>query len=190
MSKFAKQKLMQHYQHLLETMINDNDFKRYFGDDVSKKIIKYSDLNKYSNINQLLPNDTDYRIILTENQPNVGHWCAVLKYKNIIEWWDSYGVKPDGEFKYIPSSVRNALGQGGNRLSQLLKTKSPNQQVYYNKKRFQSGADGINTCGRWTIARVLSMLCGWELDDFIDKVEEKSAETGKPFDILVCDWIK
>jgi len=34
------------------------------------------------------------------------------------------------------------------------------------------------------------MLVGYELDDFINKVDEKCEETGKPPDILVCDWIK
>jgi hypothetical protein len=34
------------------------------------------------------------------------------------------------------------------------------------------------------------MKLGWELDDFINKVDEKSSETGKPSDILVVDWIK
>jgi len=33
------------------------------------------------------------------------------------------------------------------------------------------------------------MRIGWELDDFINKVDEKMDETGKPSDILVCDWI-
>jgi hypothetical protein len=34
------------------------------------------------------------------------------------------------------------------------------------------------------------MKMGYELDDFIQKVEDKCEETGKPSDIIVCDWIK
>jgi len=30
---------------------------------------------------------------------------------------------------------------------------------------------------------------GYELDDFIQKVDDKVEETGKPPDILACDWI-
>jgi hypothetical protein len=71
-----------------------------------------------------------------------------------------------------------------------LKTKYPNSKIYYNKKKFQENNDAVATCGRWVIARILAFQCGYELDDFINKVMEKSEETGKPPDILVCDWIQ
>jgi hypothetical protein len=192
MSKISKekQKIMDHYKKLLATMIDDNDICRWLGSDAREKIIKYSDLKNYNSINDLIPEEKGFRIILTESSPNCGHWCAVLKYKDILEWFDSYGVKVDGEFKYIPKIVRKMLGQDGDVLTYLLtKTKRPNQNVYYNKRRLQSNAENINTCGRWVIARILSMLLGFELDDFINKVDEKIEDTGKPSDILVCDWI-
>jgi len=190
MSKYAKDKQMNYYKGMLEKMIDDTDITRWLGGEAKNKIVKYSELKNYRTINDLMPEATDYRIILTESKPNCGHWCAVLKYKDILEWFDSYGVKPDGEFKYIPKIMRKMLGQEGNILSKLLtKTKNSNQKVYYNKKRLQSGADGVNTCGRWCLARILSMKVGYELDDFIEKVDEKSEETGKPPDILACDWI-
>jgi len=190
MSKLSKERQMAHYKKMLETMIDDTDISRWLGADAKDKIVKYSDLKNYHTINDLLPDATDYRIILTESKPNVGHWCCVLKYKDILEWFDSYGVKPDGEFKYIPKMVRRMLGQDGNVLTKLLvNTKRPNQNVYYNKRRLQSGEDGINTCGRWCLARILAMRVGYELDDFIQKVDDKVEETGKPPDILACDWI-
>lgn len=191
MSKLKKEKTLEHYKMMLNKMIDDTDIGRYFGEDARQnKIVKYSDLKNYQSINQLLPEDTDFRIILTESKPNCGHWTCVMKYKNILEWFDSYGVKPDGEFRYINKMVRTMLGQDGNVLTKLLKeTKTPDQKVYYNKRRFQNGADGVNTCGRWCIARILAMRIGYELDDFINKVDEKCEETGKPPDILVCDWI-
>jgi hypothetical protein len=71
----------------------------------------------------------------------------------------------------------------------LKEGKRKDQKVFYNKRRFQIIDDRINTCGRWCVARVLAMLVGYELDDFINKVDEKCEETGKPPDILVCDWI-
>jgi hypothetical protein len=33
------------------------------------------------------------------------------------------------------------------------------------------------------------MKCGYELDEYIAKVEQKVAETKKPSDILIIDWI-
>jgi hypothetical protein len=113
----------------------------------------------------------------------------VLKYGDIIEWFNSYGTAPEYDFKFIPSFTKHLLGQGGNLLTKLLKTKRKDQKLYYNKKKLQQIADGVNTCGRHCIARILAMLVGYELDEFIQKIEDKVEETGKPPDILVIDWI-
>lgn len=182
-----KQKVIEHYQKELARMVSDSDFKRYFGVDFEP--MKYSELNEYSDIDEIIPEEKGFRIFLTEQRPNVGHWTALLKYGDVWEWFDSYGVRPDGEWKYIPTVIRNALGQGGNILTNLLKTKYPNAKIYYNKKKFQKNNDAVATCGRWCIARILAFQMGYELDDFINKVEEKVEETGKPSDILVVDWI-
>ena len=71
-------------------MLSDTDFERYFGSGVKQKIIKYSDLAHYPTMQDLLPEEKDYRIVLTENKPNSGHWCALLRNGNNYEWWDSY----------------------------------------------------------------------------------------------------
>lgn len=186
-SKKEKERVIQHYKTELGKMLSDSDFSRYFGDG---KVIKYSDLANYNNINDLLPNDKDFRIILIESSVNQGHWVAVMKYGDILEYFNSYGTKMEHDFKFIPTMVKHLLGQGGNLLTNLLKTKGKDQKVYYNKKRLQEINDNVNTCGRWVVCRILAMLMGYELDDFINKVEEKEEETGKPSDILVCDWAK
>lgn len=187
MSKQQKEKLYNYYETELKKMFSDSDFKRYFGDG---KVIKYSELGNYHSINELLPNDKDFRIILVESKYNQGHWTAIMKYGDIIEWFNSYGTKPEYDFKFIPSFTKYLLGQGGNALTKLLNTKDKRQKVYYNKKKLQVIDDNINTCGRWVTARILGMLVGYELDDFINKVEDKVEESGKPTDILVVDWVR
>ena len=99
----TKKKMIEHYETQLGKMFSDGDFKRYFGDD---KVIKYSDLSNYSTINELLPLEKDFRVILVESKYNEGHWVALLKYGDIIEWWNSYGTKPEYDFKFIPTPVR------------------------------------------------------------------------------------
>ena len=187
MSKKDKEAIQRYYTTELEKMFSDADFSRYFG---PGKLIKYSDLAEYPTINDLLPNDKDFKIILIESQYNQGHFCALLKYGDIIEYFNSYGTRPEHDFKFIPSLTKHLLGQGGNLLTKLLKTKRPNQKIYYNKKKLQKIADGVNTCGRHVIARALAMMVGYELDDYIKKVEDKVEDTGKPADILMVDWIK
>lgn len=183
----SKKQMIEYYEKELAKMFSNSDIDRWLGEG---HIIKYSDLADYSNINELLPNDRDFKVILIESSVNQGHWVAVMKYGNILEFFNSYGTTLEHDFKFIPTMVKHLLGQGGNLLTKLMKTKDKGQKIYYNKKKLQKINDDINTCGRWVVARCLSMKIGWELDDFINKVEDKTKETGKAPDILVCDWIK
>lgn len=182
----TKKQLIEHYQKELKKMFSNDDIDRWLG---GGHIIKYSELADYPTINDLLPNDKDFKIILIESSVNQGHWVAIMKYGNIIEYFNSYGTKPEYDFKFIPTMVKHLLGQGGNILTNLLKTKEKGQKIYYNKKKLQKIDDNINTCGRHVVARILSMKLGYELDDYINKMEDKMEETGKPSDILIVDWI-
>lgn len=187
MSEIRKQKLINHYTKCLEYMMTDLDFKRYFGDDVP--ILKYSELGNYNNIQELLPEDKSFVIVLTESEYNSGHWCVLMRYGNTIEWFDAYGVHPEGELSFIPKAVKKMLGQDKYYLSRLLETMPSNMKFVYNNKKFQVLKDGVNTCGRWVVARILMMRFGYTLPEFIEKLKRKKRETSKPYDILMCDWI-
>lgn len=186
-----KQKVINHYRKCLETMVSDVDFERFLGPDVKNKIFKYSELADVENLDDILPKERDYLILLTENKRNEGHWCCLMKYNNLFEWFDSYGGtkagKPDGELSFISKAVKVMLGEDKHYLSRLLKKSGC--KVIYNKEKFQSLSDGINTCGKWTLARLISFNCGFTLADFQTKVNESCEKTGKPPDIIVCDWI-
>ena len=64
------------------------------GDDVIRKylpncrILKYSQFRDFNNIEDILPHDKDYCIILYENQPNSGHWTAIMRFDDRIEYFD------------------------------------------------------------------------------------------------------
>jgi hypothetical protein len=193
--KKQKEKLMEHYTKCLSNMISDADFYRYFSPEIKDKIIKYSDLANYQSIYQLLPKKNDFCIILTEMKENEGHWCSLLRYpykgKDCIEWFDSYGVRPDGELDYIPSFVKKMLGENTHYLSGLIQTIDPSTTDFvYNKSKLQALQDGINTCGRWVICRILMMQFGYNLEEFDEFIHRQSHDLEKPPDILMCDWIK
>jgi len=188
MSNGAKRNLIAKYQRLLSTMLSDDDMEHYIGGSKAK-ILKYSELANYNNLADLLPENRDYRIILTESKRNCGHWCCIVRDGKTITWFDSYGVKPDGELRFIPTEVRRMLGETEHQLTRLFKTADPGEQIIYNKKKFQSLDDSVDTCGRWTIAFIAMNQLGYTLEDFIDKIEQISEDTGKPPDIIVCDWI-
>ena len=60
----TKKQITEHYQKELAKMLSDSDIDRWVG---KGHIIKYSDLADYSNINELLPNDKDFKIIILLN---------------------------------------------------------------------------------------------------------------------------
>lgn len=186
-----REKLIDHYTKCLAYMVSDVDFQRWFGGDVASKIIKYSDLEHVQDIDELLPAKKDFIIILTENKKNEGHWCCLLKYDGLLEWFDPYGGvsgKPDGELSFISKAMKIVLHEDKHYLTRLLKESG--KKVIWNKEEFQSLSDGVNTCGKWTIARIVMLNCGYTLKEFQDKIKQKMEETGKPPDIIMCDWIK
>ena len=75
---------------LINKALSDEDIQRILGGDA--KIIKYAELGNLYDIDQLLPEEKDYCIILYEDRPNRGHWTALLKYNNLYEHFDSYGT--------------------------------------------------------------------------------------------------
>ena len=100
-------------------MFSEPDFKRYF--EIEGKILKYSELSRYTNIEELLPHDKDFKIILTETEPNTGHWCCLLRKDKKVIWYDSYSVPPDGELKFIPRMMNKMLNQEVHQIHRLFK---------------------------------------------------------------------
>lgn len=188
----SKQAVIEEYKRRLKTMLSDNDMRAFLGQDAGDKILKFSDLENYDNLDDLLPEKNDYRIILTETKRNSGHWCCLLRYNNkgtdTIEWFDSYSGKPDSELKFIPTAIKNMLGENKHHLTRLVKN-TGGKRIIYNKKRFQELNDDVDTCGRWVVARIMTAKLGYNLEDFANKLEQVSTNTGKPYDIIVCDWV-
>lgn len=132
---------------------SDADFRNYFGEEVNSHIIKYSQLKNYKNISQLLRGDGDYRIMLYEQTENSGHWVLMLRYGNVIEYFDSYANKPNEPLKW--SKDMNAkLDQYPEYLDRLLLNQNK-FQVIYNTYPFQSEFNDSGTCGKHVLLRLI-----------------------------------
>ena len=130
-----------------------------------------------------------YKIILIEEQPNKGHWVCILRYGKTIEAFDSYSGTIDNELKFIPEVMKRMLGEDKKHLGRLLKDVK-DRQVIYSKKRLQKLEDGINTCGRWVILRILMMKeFFYTLQEFLDFIQKSVEETEMTPDELVASWI-
>lgn len=154
------------------------------------KIIKYSELKNYKCLQDLLPAPFDFKVILIETAQNSGHWCCVIRMKDVIECFNSYGIGIDTEFKYIPNFIEKMLGEDKRYLSMLIKKCSCPFSVISNTYRFQSKSPDVATCSRWVILRIETARMGYALKDFVNMIEKQTAETDLPTDILVLDYVR
>jgi hypothetical protein len=169
----------------IQTSLTDGDIKKYFPD---IQTLKYSDLKNYSNIDELLPNDRDFKIILIEQDNNLGHWVCVMKYGDTIEYFNPYGLRVDNDKKWVGRVKNVMLGQSQDVLSEMMEA-SPYKCIY-SKKRFQKLKADINTCGRWVILRIICMKdLSMNIKEFQKFIKSGTESTQLPKDALVCLYI-
>ena len=136
-------------------------------------VLKYNELCHFDSLP--LP-----MVILYETEPNFGHWVAVLETPEGIEHFDSYGIIPDNELKWINPKFRTASGQDVKYLLRMLYDSG--KDINYNTYRFQ-GRDS-STCGRWAILRIL--FSDMTNDDFAKAIKYAAKKLKINKESLVC----
>lgn len=169
--------------------LGDDDIKFYLPD---AKIITYSDLKKYKSIDELLPNNKSYAIILYEYEKNKGHWTCIMKYCDTIEFFDSLADcgAPDSELKWNSAETNKKLGYNKPYLTNLLK--KSNYDVIYNKLKLQkeNKKDIINTCGRHCVFRILNMRDkNMDLLAYLKFLNDVKNETGDDYDDIITHLV-
>lgn len=116
------------------------------------KIVTYPELARIESIDEVLEPFGCF-ILLYLTKANYGHWCAVIKHNDKIEFFDPYGGKsmPDEELKQIPEHFRQRSNQDYPHLSALLYDSG--YPIEYNNFKFQKHLNGTNTCGRHCAVR-------------------------------------
>lgn len=150
----------------MDNVIRETEKTAFGNDEITKlcegkvKIVKYSDIKKYSNLDTLLK-PWDSVILLYETQPNFGHWTALMRYqeegKNIIEFFDPYGIPLDKQLNFVPANMKSKLNEDHKYLTELMlkyKQQHPNTLMKENIVQLQDFKNGVNTCGRWSGMRV------------------------------------
>ena len=82
----------------MEYFVTSSDLQAIFK---NCKIVKYADLDQYSDIYQLLSNRMDFVFLLTESEKNSGHWTLIIRDDNTFEYMDSYGTSPKRILDYM-----------------------------------------------------------------------------------------
>ena len=70
-----------HIAKLINKALSDADLQRILGDDTN--IIKYSELSHLNDLDELLPKDKDYCVVLYEERLDSGHWTALSKWPQV-----------------------------------------------------------------------------------------------------------
>ena len=184
-----KQRLFNKYQKKLATFATDIDIKTALncGDD---KIVKYSELVNYDCFCKLLPNaEFDFKLVLIEQQENVGHWTAIARKGDNIYLFDSYGSPIDKELSFIDKATKVLLGEDKQLINRLIKKCDCNVGIHENSHQVQSEKKGVSTCGRHCILFIEMVKMGYDLDEYLKFFYTSAENTYKPTDILVVDWI-
>jgi hypothetical protein len=82
---------------------------------------------------------------------NFGHWCCLKKVGNVITFFDPYGIKYDGEKKWISKQNLIKLHEDKPLLTTLLNnSRKKGYKIHYNNYDFQDDNNHNATCGKWT----------------------------------------
>lgn len=174
----------QDIEEKIEEPLGDDDMRRYLP---GALIIKYSKLMNYETIDQLLPGNINFCILLYEDSPNKGHWVCILKYSGCIEFFDSYGGKPDAPLNWNSKNINQQLNQKPY-LTELL-INSPYKTIY-NPIEYQNEKDDINTCGRHCVFRIINLIQNKRnLKNYYQMMKSLKDKTDATYDEIVSFFI-
>jgi hypothetical protein len=169
---------------LINKALSDADLQRILGGDT--KIIKYSELSHLNDLDELLPKDKDYCVVLYEERLDLGHWTALSKYDGVFEHFDPYGVKPDNQLKWLKKRQRELLNQATPYLSNLL-----NKEDYiYNDIHYQDPDSFVNTCGSHVAHRLYRLKNDdMTLEQYYNYMKSIKNKFDVGYDIIVAEFI-
>lgn len=174
-------------EEVIEEPMDDGDIRSYFP---NAKIMRYASLSRVKDIEQLLPTDKSYVILLYENTPGAGHWVALMRYGTTIEFFCSYGSKIDAPLTWQNPKDNAMLGQTAPFLSQLLNKAKGRFRAIYNPVAYQSSKQGVATCGAWDVLRINQMKNhNQDRDEFHEYLESIKKETGLTYDEIVVNYV-
>ena len=128
-------------------------------------------------------------MILVESAMNSGHWTALLRYRDTIEFFDSYGNEPTDILRWTPMKRRRELGEDEDYLTDMFdRTELP---VIYNNVQYQSENHEINTCGDFVCLRLYKFIHNkMTLPQFYRMMKTIKTTTGHTYDeiaAMFCD---
>jgi hypothetical protein len=136
--------------------LSDRDIAKLLGP-VPVKIYRYPDLAAAKHIEECLDALGRCVILYLINGPNSGHWqCLWRSEPKTINFFDSYGARPDEAFTWTTDAQERRVGQTRRELTRLLDDAvRRGYRVTYSPTQFQKDGPDYATCGRHVVARLL-----------------------------------
>lgn len=146
-------------------------------------IVIYDKMHKFNTIFDLFKN-FDTCVILYLSKPKYGHWTLLINHGDYIEFFDSYGGEknePDTQLDYIDPEIKKKSNEDFPYLTKLLyESELP---IEYNNHKFQMKGNGIATCGRHVISRIL--FKDLHIDEYYDFMNHLKNELKMNYDDIV-----
>jgi len=187
LKKIKKNRALEEMKKTLAYSLSDADIRHILGQ--GTKIIEFKDMDIFKTIYDLLPNEKDFAIVLVEQKDNSGHWVMLLRDKNRIEQFDSYGCTLESELNFVSQAMNRMLGQSKQEFHTLMKTIDDEDELVFNKARLQSEDPNIATCGRHCCLRALMHNLGYSLEEYLQFLDDHHEETGLPIDVIVSKFV-
>lgn len=162
----------------LQIPLSNFDLEHHLG---SQEIVKYSDLKKYKDLYELLPNKVDYKIILIEDSNNHGHWVVIIRQGKKFYYFNSYGTHYDNK-SYLSKMVLKILKQERNEIQRLV-IGTGLKKIWYNKEKMQRDSQA---CGRYAVFMVIMSNLGYTPPEAVEFLKKHKVDS---YDNLICDLV-
>lgn len=120
------------------------------------KIITYDELNSINTLNELFEGNKYDKVIILYllHSRYSGHWVCLFKNDQGVNFFDSYGRKPDKSIDNLTEKQRKEYNEKREQIFKLL-TNSCNKFIY-NDYPLQDKKIKTQTCGCWVTHRLIN----------------------------------
>jgi hypothetical protein len=148
------------------------------------KINTISKLDDVKHFDELLDNLGRCIVLYGTESVNVGHWVALIKRGNTIEFFDSYGNSPFDLAKGLGMDKDNDKLVNKDGMKKMLKLiHDAGYDLKWNDVKFQRKDSYIATCGRHAVFRLI--LYKLDLEQYQKYLKDMKTELKADYDSLI-----
>jgi len=170
-------------KEIIADPIDDREIKH---ENKEIRIISYNELEKYTTIDELLPDSKEHLMLLYQtDSESSGHWTCLVRNDDSIYYFDSYGKPIDEPMKWDTNKVMKTP-----HLTNIIDNSDKRFKIYENTKQYQKQTFGINTCGRHAIAFIeFNKNLDFDLDSYYLAMKLLKKDLKQDYDSIVSGLI-